>query len=271
MGVPYAEVIGDPIAHSKSPLIHNFWLEKMGLVGEYRAMRVGPEDLVGYLETRRNDPDWRGCNVTMPLKQLAWKLVDTVDPSTRRIGALNTIVLYSSEPGGLAGTNTDWIGLNLALDTYHRRPRRAAVIGTGGAARAAMTELALGEVPHVTVISRSEARAADLLETFGLSGGYLPLNSAPEADLLINASPLGMHGYPSLPVDLSALASGATVADMVYYPLETPLLREARERGLRPVDGIEILIWQASMAFTHFFKDSPADVGFDELRELLTR
>lgn len=266
MGIPYAEVIGDPIAHSKSPLIHGFWLRQMGLAGEYRAARVSKDEFPAYLETRSADPDFRGCNVTMPLKEAAFRLLDT-DPVTRRIGALNTIVRYEDL---LKGTNTDWQGLNLALDTVRLDPRRVAIVGAGGAARAALAEMRMNKVPHVALINRSPEKAAALLRHFGLAGEILPLGSAPAADLLINASPLGMDGYPALDIDLSGLTPGATVLDMVYQPLETPLLKAARARGLRTIDGLTMLIQQASMAFTHFFKVPPDPAESPELRALLT-
>ena len=266
MGVPYAEVIGDPIAHSQSPLIHRHWLAKLGVEGDYRALRVCPDELENYLGSRGADPDWRGCNVTMPLKEAAYELID-VDPSTRRIGALNTVVRYEF---GLMGHNTDWQALNLALDTYRLRPRRVAVIGTGGAARAALEEMRGNKVPHVTLISRDRDKAAMLLNLFGLEGEVLPHGATPTADLLINASPLGMDGFPPLDIDLSGLVAGATVVEMVYRPLETPLLKTARARGFRTIDGLRMLIEQASMAFTYFFKDSPQPVDADGLREMLT-
>lgn len=271
MGIPYAEVIGDPVVHSKSPLIHKFWLERLGLEGDYRAIRISREQLPTYLEIRRTDRDWRGCNVTMPLKEQAWHLVDRLDPATRRIGALNTVIHDIETGDRLAGANTDWVGLNLALNAKELAPARAAIIGTGGAARAAMEELRGAGVRHVTLVSRSEYRASRLLADFGMTGNVLPLGSAPEGDLLINASPCGMHGQPDLDIDLSNLARDATVLDMVYAPASTPLLRAAHARGLRTIDGLTMLIHQASVAFTYFFKGSPQRAHVAELRDLLAR
>lgn len=267
MGVPYAEAIGDPIAHSKSPLIHKFWLRKLGIEGDYWATRVTADELPAYLEARRADPDWRGCNVTMPLKEAAYELLD-VDPSTRRIGALNTVVRYEDM---LIGHNTDWQALNLALDTYRLNPRRAVIIGTGGAACAALEEMRVNRVPQVDIVSRHPDKAEALLQRFGLSGDALRHEASPKADLLVNASPLGMEGFPPLDIDLSNLVAGATVVEMVYRPLETPLLRAARAAGFRTIDGLRMLMEQAAMAFTFFFKDSPHPIDDDRLRELLTR
>lgn len=266
MGVPYAEVIGDPVDHSKSPLIHKYWLQQLGIEGDYRATRITADELPAYLAARRTDPDWRGCNVTMPLKEDAFALLDT-NSLTRRIGAVNTVVRYDDL---VTGTNTDWQGVNLALNTVRLDPKRVAIVGTGGAARAALAEMGMQKVPHVTLIARAHEKAVALLDLFGLEGDVLSLGVAPEADLLINASPLGMTGYPALDLDLSRLQPGATVFDMVYDPLETPLLRDARARGFKTIDGLSMLIHQASMAFTHFFERSPEPADRPDLRRLLT-
>jgi shikimate dehydrogenase len=268
MGVPYAEVIGDPIAHSKSPLIHRFWLSVLGIKGDYRAVRVTPEELAGYLELRRADQDWRGCNVSMPLKEAALRLVH-LDPTAKRIGALNTLIHYGD--GRILGTNTDTQGFHSAVDLDRLQPKRVAVIGAGGAARAVLHALSQTGVPYVVVVNRTDSKAGNLLEAFDLVGDVASLGSSPDANLLVNASPLGMQGYPPLEIDLSNLSSDATVFDMVYEPLRTPLLEEARRRGLTTIDGLTMLIEQAAMAFACFFKDSPEQADTPELRELLTR
>jgi len=266
MGVPYAEVIGDPVAHSKSPLIHKYWLETLGIESDYRATRITADELPDYFEMRCADPDWRGCNITMPLKEPAFGLLDT-NAFTRRIGAVNAAVRFGEV---LTGINTDWQGINLALDTYRLDPESVAIIGAGGAARAALADMKIQQVSHIVMINRSPEKARALLELFGLSGEVASLGAAPEVDLLINASPLGMAGHPNLDIDLSRLKAGATVFDMVYHPLDTPLLRAARDRGLKTVDGLSMLIHQASMAFTHFFKVSPEPADSQELRQRLT-
>lgn len=266
MGVPYAELIGDPVAHSKSPLIHKYWLEQLGIEGDYRATRVTAAELPDYLANRRGDPDWRGCNVTMPLKEAAFALVDANGPA-RRIGAVNTIIRHEQL---LIGVNTDGQGLSLAVDMAGLRPKRVAMIGAGGAARAALEEMRLFRVDEVLLLNRSPEKAAALLDLFELQGEVLPPGAAPAADLLINASPLGMAGHPALDVDLSRLAAGATVIDMVYHPLDTPLLQAARARGLKAVDGLTMLIHQAAMAFACFFKDRPTQPDTAELRGRLT-
>lgn len=270
MAVPYAEVIGDPVLHSKSPLIHNFWLRKLNLVGDYRASRVRPEEVADYLATRRADPNWRGCNVTMPCKQAVAEHLDAVDPVTRRIGAVNTVVHHST--GLLMGTNTDFQGVHFALRDSAPAGKAVVLLGAGGAARAVLEELRQAGASHVTILSRTEDKARHLLDRIGLDGTAGPIDrSIPVADLLINATPLGMEGQPPLDLDLSALRPGATVFDLVYHPLETRLLAEARRLGLRTVDGLTMLIEQASMAFTYFFGEPPTERCSTELRELLTR
>jgi|SRR5688500_7029257 len=268
MGVPYAEVIGDPVAHSKSPIIHKFWLDKLGMVGDYRATAVATNELASFLAARRDDPDWRGCNVTMPHKLAVAQFVDHMDPPSRRIGAINTIV---KREGQLSGTNTDWQGLNLALGDYSASGRDTVLIGAGGAARAALEELRQAKPRSLTILNRDTAKAARLMDEFGLSGAVMPLGNPPAADLLINASPLGMVGYPPLDIDLSPLRKGGAVVDMVYHPIETALLRKARSRDLIAIDGLQMLIWQAAIAFQYFFRTSPEPVEAKALRGLLAR
>ena len=139
MGVPYAEVIGDPIAHSKSPIIHQFWLRQMKIIGEYKAVRIRPAQLGDYLGDRRRDPNWRGCNVTMPLKEPVSAHVDDIDPVARRIGAVNTVINHST--GLLIGTNTDFQGAHFALSGVPSTGRKVVLLGAGGAARAVLEEL----------------------------------------------------------------------------------------------------------------------------------
>lgn len=268
MGVPYAEVIGAPITHSRSPAIHTFWLETLGLRGDYRASRVTEAELAEYFAARRQDPDWRGCNVTMPLKTAVQPFLDDSDEAACRIGAVNTV--RRDEAGRLTGMNTDWKGVHFAVDTSRLAPRSAALIGTGGGARAALEEMRRGRVPHVVLVSRSPDKAEALLRDFGLDGEVVTHGEALEVDVLINASPLGMAAHPPLEIDLTRLPASAIVMDMVYDPRETALLREARALGLRTVDGLTMLIGQAATAFCCFFGEMPGE-PFDtpELRARL--
>jgi shikimate dehydrogenase len=269
---PYAEVIGDPIAHSKSPLIHRFWLDALGIDGDYRATRVAPDDLAAFFAARASDPHWRGCNITVPHKVEA--LGHVADPGGVRasIGAINTVFRQGSEEGGaLAGTNTDAAGFWSPIGDLDLTGQPVTVIGAGGAARAILWALARVGVGKVTVLNRNPLKAAALLSSFGLKGQALPLTPAvPPAALLVNATSLGMTGQPPLDLDLSALPDEAVVYDIVYAPLETPLLAAARARGLDTVDGLEMLIAQAAVAFAILFGAEPPRDRDDELRALLT-
>jgi shikimate dehydrogenase len=169
MGVPYAEVIGDPIAHSKSPLIHKFWLEKLGLEGDYRAERVQPGQLKADLDRRRADPFWRGCNVTAPLKTRAASLVSDPTGLSARIGAMNAV--FRSPLGHCSlGANTDMIGIAAALGEAAAPGQRACVIGAGGAARAALEYLRLRGASDVHLIVRDIARGRILHRAFATGG-----------------------------------------------------------------------------------------------------
>ena len=266
MGTPYAEVIGDPVAHSKSPMIHKFWLEKLGLAGDFRATRVGSGELADYLAERRADADWRGCSLTMPLKEEAVGQVDMIEGALDRIGALNAIV---ARQGMLIGTNTDTAGALEALIAA-KATMPLAVIGAGGAARAVCLALS-AYVPEMTVINRDVGRAERMIADLGIAatarGFDQPL---PPAGLLVNASAWGMRGRLPFPLPLDPLPAGAVVVDIVYEPLETPLLAAARARGLRTVDGLVMLVGQAATSFAMFFERTAPRAHDAELREKLT-
>ncbi len=285
MSRPYAEVIGDPIAQSKSPLIHNFWLGKLGIDAEYRACHVQPGELADYLTRRRGDAEWRGCNVTMPHKQAVMPLLDVVDPEASAIGAVNTVVC---EPDGrLVGYNTDAVGFLEPLRVELAQPhlfRMARILGAGGAARAIVAALA-GQGFTLVLAARDPGKARALLDELAPGGEHHAVELAQFApptefefddrgqlfDLVVNASPLGMAGQPPLQFDFSHVPPGSTVYDIVTHPLETPLLSEARQRGLPTIDGLAMLIGQAAVAFEKFF-GRPAPRQHDaELRALLTR
>lgn len=281
---PYAEVIGDPIVQSKSPAIHGFWLGKLGIDADYRACHVTAEGLADYVASRRADPDWRGCNVTMPHKQAIMPLLDRIDPAAARIGAVNTVV--RADDGALTGYNTDAPGflepLQPLLDQTHLY-RMARIFGAGGAARAIITALA-DQGFTLVVAARKPAQARALLDELAPRGEHHAVELAHFApptdfafddrdrilDLVINASPLGMAGKPPLDVDFSHVPPGSVVYDIVTHPLDTPLLVEARQRGLETVDGLAMLIGQAAVAFEKFF-GAPAPREHDaELRKVLT-
>lgn len=264
----YTEVIGDPIAQSKSPLIHGFWLEQLGIEAEYRRAHVGPEELAGYFESRKADPNWRGCNITLPHKQAALEFVEDRGGVRDSIGAINTVV--RAEDGALIGTNTDAGGFYAPIAGLDLDGRHVAVIGAGGAARAILFALSRIGVGKVTLLNRNVLKGAALLSSFGIKGEALPLTAKlPPAALLVNASALGMVGQPPLEIDLSPLPEDAVVYDAVYAPLETDLLAQARDRDLDTVDGLEMLVGQAALAFELFFGAEPPRDRDEELRELL--
>jgi len=266
---PYAEVIGDPIAQSKSPLIHGFWLEGLGIDAEYRRVHVTPEGLADYFASRRDDPAWRGCNITIPHKIAALDHVEDRGGLRTSIGAMNTAL--RAEDGVLVGTNTDAGGFYAPIADLDLAGAPVVVVGAGGAARAILFALSRVGVGPVTVLNRSPLKGAALLAAFGLKGRALPLDARlPPAKLLVNTSALGMTGQPPLDLDLSPLPDDAVVYDIVYAPLETPLLAAAHARELETVDGLEMLVGQAAIAFEIFFGAEPPRDRDDELRALLT-
>jgi shikimate dehydrogenase len=279
---PSAGVVGWPVAHSKSPAIHRFWLEKLGIDGDYGRFPVAPDRLG---EAIRAVPalGLRGVNVTVPHKQAVMAHLDRIDDQARRIGAVNTIVV---EDGALVGYNSDAPGFLEPLRPLLARPwlfRMARIIGTGGAA------LAVAQALHdegftIVVVGR------DLDKARAFRAGFAPDDSliatvdsfrAPldfewtdrsgVLDLVVNATTLGMAGQPALDLDFTNVPPGAIVYDIVYAPLETPLLAEARARGHATIDGLAMLIGQAAVAFEKFFGAAPPRAHDAELRELLTR
>lgn len=266
--LPYAEVIGDPIAHSKSPAIHNFWLGKLGIEAEYRKAHVKPNELAAYFLKRRADPDWLGCNVTIPHKVAVMDYVSDPGKVGEVIGAMNTIACETGGP--LIGTNTDAGGFLAPLQAIGWKGKSACIIGAGGAARAILYALDAIGVTDIVIMARDVAKGQALLDRAGVKGRVIGMDAPlPATDLLVNSSPLGMAGKPPLEVDLSPLPSHSVVYDIVYAPLDTPLLLAARARGFATVDGLEMLIGQAALAFDIFFDAEPPREHDAELRALL--
>ncbi len=266
---PFAEVIGDPISHSKSPAIHAFWLNKLGIDAEYRRCHVLAEGLADYVKTRRSDPAWRGCNITVPHKI---DVMDHVaDPGDVRgtIGAMNTIIRQSD--GRLIGTNTDAAGFFAPIADFDLQDMPVAVIGTGGAAHAILFALSKASVGSVILLARNPLKGAAILARFGLKGKVQALDKplSPVA-LLVNATQLGMVGQSPLAIDLSSMPDDALVYDIVYAPLRTALLVAAEKRGLQTVDGLEMLVGQAAVAFELFFGQPAPREYDDDLRGILT-
>ena len=265
----YAEVIGDPITQAKSPLIHTFWLNALGIDADYRATHVTAEELPAFFEARKADPDWRGCNITIPHKLAA--LDHVADPGGVRntIGAINTV--FRQDDGAVIGTNTDAGGFYTPIAELDLAGKPVVVIGAGGAARAVLFALSRIGVGPVTILNRNVLKGAALLSSFGLKGKALPLTAAvPAAALLVNTTALGMTGQPPLEIDLSPLPDDAVVYDVVYAPIETDLLAQARDRDLETIDGLEMLVGQAAVAFELFFGTEPPRDRDEELRDLLT-
>ncbi len=284
MSIPYAEVIGDPIAQSKSPSIHRFWLEKLGIEADYRATQVTEAELADYLAERQADPNWRGCNVTMPLKQVVIPHLHSVDDPANSIGAVNTI--YPAIDRLLVGTNTDSTGFLEPLRDYLEIThlfRMARVIGAGGAARAIAHALAAHNFTLVIAARRTE-QAENLVGSLpdGTQHHIVPLdhfasptdfsfdNRQGLLDLVINASPLGMRGKPPLAFDWSHAPPRAIAYDIVTDPLDTEFLTAAREAHHRTIDGLDMLIGQAAQAFSRFFGQAAPREHDRELRALLT-
>ena len=281
----YAHVIGDPIAQSKSPLIHGFWLEKLGVQADYRARYVTSEGLEAYLAEVGKDPDWRGTNVTMPHKQAVIANLAHLDETAANIGAVNTI--YPRDDQSLAGTNTDAAGflepLKKELGQQHLF-RMARILGTGGAARAIIVALAK-EGFTLVVAGRNPDKARALLDELAPKGEHHAIHLDHFAlatdfafddregclDLIVNASPLGMRGNPPLAFDWSHAPPGSIAYDIVYSPIDTPFLQNARRAGHRTIDGLSMLIGQAASAFELFFGAPPPRQHDEELRKLLLK
>ena len=284
MSIPFAEVIGDPIAQSKSPAIHTHWLAQAGLAGEYGRAHVLPEDLAAYVAQARARPDWRGCNVTMPHKQALMPLLDRLDPLARAIGAVNTVA--REQDGVLTGYNTDAGGFLEPIRAELAQPhlfRMARILGTGGAARAIVVALAQ-EGFTLVLAGRDPGKARAMLDELAPDGEHhaIALDHFAEPtdfafddregclDLVVNASPLGMEGQPPLAFDLSHAPPGSIFYDIVTHPLDTPLLQAARAAGFRTVDGLSMLIGQAALAFEKFYGIAPPREQDDALRKVLT-
>ena len=256
--IPYAEVIGDPVAQSRSPAIHGAWLAEAGIEAGYQATRVTHEEVETFLADRRRDPAWRGCNVTAPLKQAVIPHLDRLDPAAARIGAVNCIV---PEAGGLAGYNTDVDGVIAALAGADLAGASVAMIGAGGAARAGLAALALLGAADIRLLARDPDRAEPLraIAPFAVFGFDWVAEAMAGTAAIVNASSLGMAHIGPIPAPLldalAGAAPGAVAFDMVYSPPETDFLLAAREHGLMPVGGIVMLEGQARRAFRLFFGD----------------
>lgn len=256
--IPVAGVIGWPAAHSRSPRLHGHWLRRYGIAGHYIPLQIAPQDLREALLTLPK-LGFVGANVTIPHKETALALATRSTPLARRIGAANTLIFT---PTGLEADNTDAHGFARNILDAHPSwsPRCAALIGAGGASRAVIVALLDLGVQEIRLTNRSPDRALALSREFPAIRPVTWENRAAllrDCDTLINATSLGMAGHPPLDLDLSALPQTALVNDLVYVPLETPLLAAARARGNPVVDGLGMLLHQAAPGFERWFGVAP--------------
>lgn len=269
-----AAVTGHPVKHSRSPLIHGYWLEKHGIQGEYGRVDVAPEQAADFYRNLQ-DSGLVGVNVTVPNKETAAAACDWLDETARTMGAANT--LWLDESGRLCGANTDGMGFLGNLDHlatgWDRRPGSAIVLGAGGAARAIVWALLSRQFTAVHIVNRTVEKAQKIADEFGsrtFAHGWDKLGTLlGETDLLVNTTSLGMTGNPPLEIELANLSSHALVNDIVYSPLETDLLKKAAARGNPTVDGIGMLLHQAVPGFERWFGVRPEVT--DELRTLVLK
>jgi shikimate dehydrogenase len=262
-----AGIMGWPVSHSRSPALHNFWLDEYGIDGAYVPLPVEPAQLETAL---RALPalGFRGCNLTIPHKQKAMAIVDRVDPQARRIGAVNTVIVAAD--GSLEACNTDVYGfcenLRDCAPDWDPAAGPAVVLGAGGAARAVVASLLEDGVGEVRLVNRTKARAEEIAAELAAPGSRISVHRwdareavLADAGLLVNTTSLGMTGEPELEIDLMRLPRHAVVVDIVYVPLDTALLVEARRRGHRTVDGLGMLLHQGRPGFEAWF-GTPARV-----------
>ena len=260
--IPLAAVIGHPIAHSKSPNVHGYWLRKYGLKGHYIPMDIAPEKLADLLP-RLADLGFVGANVTIPHKEKVMEIADLITDRATLIGAANTLIFRKD--GRIHADNTDGYGfienIRQTIPDWDPKTGRAVVFGAGGASRAVLASLLDVGVPKILLTNRTRIRAEKLKEDFGnrihvvewVQAG----NVLEEADLVVNTTSLGMIGKPEMRVPLDGLKPGAIVNDLVYTPLRTRLLTTAEERGCRVVDGLGMLLHQAVPGFERWFGKRP--------------
>jgi shikimate dehydrogenase len=267
-----AFIIGDPVAHSRSPMIHGHWLKTHDIEGSYETVRVVPGDLPAFVDRLKNgDSGFAGGNVTIPHKEAVFGLADETEEVARLIGAANTLWL---EDGRLKATNTDAYGFAANLDAEAPgwdNGRKAVVLGAGGASRAILFSLIERGFSEILLVNRTVARAEDLAKRFGETIRAAPLPELDAAlsgaDLFVNTSSLGMEGSATPDLEFSVMKTGALVTDIVYAPLVTPFLARAKDQGFKTVDGLGMLLHQAVPGFEKWFGVRP-DVDA-ELRAMI--
>ncbi len=272
MSILHAGVIGWPIEHSKSPLMHGYWLKQLGIKGEYVKIAAAPDDFEVRVRGLAQD-GWRGMNVTIPHKEAALKLADEASDTAQAIGAANTLIFQ--DDGKIRADNTDGFGFTENLidraGAKWRSDEPAVIFGAGGAARAIIHALLGAGAAEVRLLNRTKSRAEDLAKAFGPKVKTIDWGddamAMSGAGLIVNTTSLGMVGQPALEIDFSSAPSHAVATDIVYTPLVTPFLKGATGAGLTAVDGLGMLIHQGRPGFEAWFGQMPnADIA---LRELL--
>ena len=269
-----AGVMGWPVMHSRSPMLHNYWFKKHGLAGTYLPLAIRPEGLAGALRAL-HPLGFAGCNITIPHKQQAMKIVDEVDKLAKGIGALSCVVVRPD--GALSGTNNDCYGFIQSIKQEQAGWRADSgpivVIGAGGGSRAVCYGLAQEGAKEIRLVNRSLARAEAIAEEFRGPIKALPWEQRHEtlegAAMVVNTTSCGMVGQPALDIKLDKLPKSALAADIIYIPLETPFLAAARKRGNRTVNGLGMLLHQARPAWRAWFGIEPEVTA--ELRAMVER
>jgi shikimate dehydrogenase len=268
-----AFVTGFPVKHSRSPMIHGHWLKNFEISGSYQAVEVAPADFADFISSLKDGSSgFAGGNVTIPHKEQAFALADAPDEIATELGAANTLYLRD---GRLCATNTDGYGFLNNLDDrapgWTDRKDRAVVLGAGGASRAIIQALRDRGFGEIHVLNRTVERAQELADRFGPRIHAAPLGELAErllgADLFVNTTSLGMDDSDAIAIDFTAMRSGALVTDIVYVPLITPILAQAREQGMRIADGLGMLLHQAVPGFEKWFGKRPTVTP--ELRALI--
>lgn len=269
-----AGVVGWPIHHSRSPLIHGYWLEQHGIAGSYEKLAIAPEEFAGFVRSLHEN-EYAGCNVTIPHKEAAFSLADNVSEEARAVGAANLLWL---QDGRVMASNTDTFGFVESLDKVSPGWRDVSghrlVLGAGGAARAIIYGLLQSGPSPVVLTNRTRQRAQEIAQSLAADGERIRVIDWDErqsaiagAGLVVNTTSLGMSGNPALEIELSYAPPDCVVADIVYSPLETSLLSQARNRELRAVDGLWMLLYQAVPSFEAWFGVRPEVTR--ELRQMV--
>lgn len=274
MTLKKAGVIGNPIHHSKSPIIHNYWLKKYGIQACYDAFEVQSDNLKSFI-TDLKKQGFSGVNVTVPHKVAVMNLMDELSDAAQKAGAVNTVIVR--QDGTLLGHNTDGFGFLANIEEkkpdFDVKKKSAVVLGTGGAARGICAALILAGVPEIRLVYRTKEKAEDIASSVGGNFKLVEWNKKEtvlkDSGLLANATTLGMKGFDALDIDLAGLDSSAVVADLVYSPLQTELLKQAEKKGHVIADGLGMLLHQARPAFQAWFGIMPEITP--ELRELVLK